>query len=36
MVIRHACSALAMGLRQVTSRRMEDAMHEPGLQTLLL
>ncbi|CAE7476593.1 pkgB [Symbiodinium microadriaticum] len=28
VVIRHACSALAMGLRQVTSRRMEDAMHE--------
>ncbi|CAE7602365.1 pkgB [Symbiodinium sp. CCMP2456] len=28
VVLRHACSALAMGLRQVTSRRMEDAMHE--------
>eukprot|EP00439_Symbiodinium_sp_Y106_P074316 s965_g14.t1 len=28
VVLRHACSALAMGLRRVTSRRMEDAMHE--------
>ncbi|CAE7029088.1 pkgB, partial [Symbiodinium natans] len=28
VVLRHACGALAMGLRQVTNRRMANAMYE--------
>ena len=35
MVLRHACGALAMGLRQVTNRRMANAMYEPGIQLVL-
>ena len=35
VVLRHACGALAMALRQAASRRMADALHEPGLQRRL-
>ena len=32
VVLRHACGALAMGLRQLVNRRIADAVHEPGLE----